>query len=144
MEFAEGREHEGIPADAASADSVYEFRWDVEVPESERRYGERFRKQWRRVLQAQRLTPLVSAGLAPCHARFQLCVAGDLAAEQVERRQAEVLEELAHLRWSEGAASRCIEGEPAGQHPAGWQGVRVWMTFPRRDVETALAKKPKV
>ncbi len=131
-------------------DSVYEFRWDVEVPQEERRYGEKFRKQWRRILQAQKLLPLVSAGLSPCRARFQVCVTEEVAREQLAARQAEVMEELAHLRWSEGgaaaASSGCIAGagEPAGRHPAGWQGVRVWMSFPRRDVETALAKKPRV
>jgi len=130
---------------------TYEFRWDVEVPLSERRYGQKFMKQWKRVLQVQKLTPLVSARLCPQRARFQLCVGGDAEQEQIQHHEAEVLEELAHLRrgavpTGAGIAADAgpIEGEPAGTHPAGWQGVRVWMTFARRDVEAALAKKPKI
>lgn len=135
---------------AAEGTGTYEFRWDIEVPVSERRYGQKFMKQWKRVLQAQKLTPLVSARLCPQRARFQLCVGGDAEQEQIRHHEAEVLEELAHLRrgavpTGAGIADAGpIEGEPAGTHPAGWQGVRVWMTFARRDVETALAKKPKV
>jgi hypothetical protein len=132
------------------APGTYEFRWDIEVPIAERRYGQKFMKQWKRVLQAQKLTPLVSARLCPQRARFQLCVGGDAEQEQIRHHEAEVLEELAHLRrgavpTGTGIADAGpIEGEPAGTHPAGWQGVRVWMTFARRDVEAALAKKPKI
>ena len=121
--------------------ATYTFRWDVEVPLAERgKCGPKFMKQWKRVLQAQKLTPLVSAKLAPYEARFQLCMQGGGEAELVAEREREISEELAHLRRDELP----IAGEPTGTHPAGWQGVRVWMTFARRDVETALAKKPRV
>ena len=36
---------------------TYEFRWDVAVPGTERRYGQKFMKQWKRVLQAQKKGP---------------------------------------------------------------------------------------
>ena len=126
--------------------ATYEFRWDVEVPVAERRFGQKFMKQWKRVLQVQKLTPLVSANLAPRHARFQLCVGGDAEAPAVTAWEAEIASELAHLRWAttSGPPEQHIEGEPAGRHPAGWQGVRVWMTFARQDVEQALAKKAKI
>jgi hypothetical protein len=133
--------------------ATYEFRWDVEVPASERRYGQKFMKQWKRVLQAQRLTPLVSARLCPRQARFQLCVDPDVAGGEAERQtirehEEQIFEELMHLRRSVPGGpdpeAAPVAGEPAGTHPAGWQGVRVWMTFARRDVEAALAKKPKL
>jgi len=121
--------------------TTYTFRWDVEVPLAERgKCGGKFMKQWKRVLQAQKLSPLVSAKLAPHEARFQLCVLADWEARQVQEREAEIMEELSHLRRD----ALPIAGEPAGTHPAGWQGVRVWMTFNRREVEIALAKKPRV
>lgn len=125
--------------------STYEFRWDVEVPGTERRYGQKFMKQWKRILQAQKMASLVSAKLSPHHARFQLCVDNESEPQAVTACEAEIAEELARLRWTGGGEPRShIEGEPAGHHPAGWQGVRVWMTFARQDVEEALSKKPKV
>jgi hypothetical protein len=120
----------------------YEFRWDVEVPVSERRFGQKFMKQWKRVLQAQKMGPLVSAKLSPVSARFQLCVESEADTNAVRAHEAEVAEELAHLRWSGNAQQ--IAGEPAGTHPAGWQGVRVWVAFSRRDVEAVLGKKAKI
>lgn len=141
---------------ALSPDSAtYEFRWDVEVPGPTElkhsgavsgRYGQKFMKQWKRVLQAQKMAPLVSAKLSPRHARFQLCLAGEIEPPQVSVCEAEVSAELAHLRWTNGAApEQNIEGEPADRHPAaGWQGVRVWVTFARHDVECVLGKKAKV
>ena len=131
------------PDPDTASDATYEFRWDVEVPGGERRYGQKFMKQWKRVLQVQKLSALVSAKLAPHEARFQLCVGDNAASESVAAQQAEIADELAHLRWSGDAGSH-ICGEPAGQHPAGWQGVRVWVTFARQDVEQALAKKAKI
>jgi hypothetical protein len=130
--------------DSSDNNTTYEFRWDVEVPGTERRYGQKFMKQWKRVLQAQKMGPLVSAKLAPHHARFQLCVPGEAEPQAVTACEAEITDELARLRWTNGEPREHIEGEPAGQHPAGWQGVRVWMTFARQDVETALGKKPKI
>jgi hypothetical protein len=128
-------------ADTEDDGSTYTFRWDVEVPLAERgKCGPKFMKQWKRVLQAQKLTPLVAMKLPPHEARFQLCVLQDNERAMVEQHEREIAEELAHLRRD----SLPIAGEPAGTHPAGWQGVRVWMTFGRRDVETALAKKPKI
>lgn len=124
--------------------TTYEFRWDIEVPATERRFGQKFMKQWKRVLQAQKMTPLVSAKLAPRHARFQLCVDGEEETQSIVAHEAEITDELSRLRWEGGEAHRHIEGEPAGKHPAGWQGVRVWMTFSRQDVETVLGKKPKI
>lgn len=131
---------------AALAEATCEFRWDIEVPSGERRFGQKFMKQWRRVLQMQKMAPLVSPKLSPRHARFQLCVpTGEIEARQILEREAEVAEELAHLRWASGEApEQCIEGEPAGTHPAGWQGVRVWVTFAREDVETVLGKKARL
>ena len=127
--------------EADSDTTTYTFRWDVEVPLADRgKCGIKFMKQWKRVLQAQKLTPLVSAKLAPSEARFQLCLLGGGEAAFVAEREREIAEELAHLRRDQWI----VAGEPARTHPAGWQGVRVWMTFARRDVETALAKKPKI
>ena len=123
---------------------TYEFRWDVEIPGTERRYGQKFMKQWKRILQAQKMEPLVSARLAPRHARFQLCVAGETEAPQVLACEAEIAAELAHLRWTESTPEQHIQPEPSDRHPAGWQGVRVWMTFARQDVESVLGKKPKI
>jgi hypothetical protein len=125
--------------------STYEFRWDVEVPTDERRFGQKFTKQWKRVLQAQKMASLVSAKLSPQGARFQLCVTNEAERQYITEREAEIAEELAHLRWANGLPpEQCIAGEPAGTHPAGWQGVRIWMTFARQDVEIALAKKPRI
>lgn len=121
--------------------ATYTFRWDVEVPLADRaKCGPKFMKQWKRVLQAQKLTPLVSMKLPLHDARFQLCISGSGEAELVVAHEREIAEELARLRRDASP----IAGDPAGIHPTGWQGVRVWMTFARRDVETALAKKPKV
>ena len=149
--------HESINDGGAE---TYEFRWDVEVPGGERRYGQKFMKQWKRVLQVQKMSPLVSAKLAAHHARFQLCVApetvgasgdglaspaGGAITNPVSVCEAEIAEELSRFRWADGGTSDGhIEGEPARQHPAGWQGVRVWMTFARHDVEAVLGKKPKI
>ena len=153
---------DGVPGTADPADSseTYEFRWDVEVPGGERRYGQKFMKQWKRVLQVQKLSPLVSA-ISAHHARFQVCIgpeetvlanAGGGAIQtqasvqvQVSQCEAEVAEVLSRFKWAGGgAAASHIDGEPARLHPAGWQGVRVWMTFARRDVEAVLGKKPKI
>ena len=124
---------------------TYEFRWDVEVPGgTTRRYGQKFMKQWKRVLQAQKMAPLVSSKLSPHHARFQLCVAEEVETPEVCACEAEVAAELAHLRWTEGAPEQRIEGESADRHPAGWQGVRVWITFARQDVESVLGKKSRI
>ncbi|MBC8104059.1 MAG: hypothetical protein H7Z41_15915 [Cytophagales bacterium] len=139
----EQQQEKDLSDDAAAA--TYEFRWDVEIPVGERRYGQKFMKQWKRVLQAQKMGPLVSAKLSPHGVRFQLCVTGEAESQQIVEREAEVAEELAHLRWTNDyPPEQCIAGEPAGRHPAGWQGVRVWMTFSRQDVETALSKKPRI
>ena len=127
--------------------STYEFRWDVEVPGTERRFGQKFMKQWKRVLQAQKMAALVTAKLSPHHARFQVCVGGAEAsaeAAQVRAHEQEITEELSQLRWANGSPQESIEGEPPSSHPAGWQGVRVWMTFSRQDVESALGKKAKI
>lgn len=124
---------------------AYEFRWDVEVPAGERRFGQKFMKQWKRVLQVQKMSPLVSAKLAPLSARFQLCVGGDAEAQTVRAREAEVAEELTHLKWANGTPPAShIAGEPAGHHSAGWEGVRVWVSFAKRDVEEVLGKKSKI
>ena len=123
---------------------TYEFRWDVEIPGTERRFGQKFMKQWKRVLQAQKMGPLVSSKLSPQEARFQLCVAEGAESPQVTACEAEVAAELAHLRWMDGAPGERIHPESADRHPAGWQGVRVWMTFARQDVESVLGKKSKV
>lgn len=128
----------------ADACATYEFRWDVEVADSERKYGQKFMKQWRRVLQAQKMLPLVSGKMTPLRARVQLVVAGEAESSEVAARAAEVIEELGHLRWSGGTPEQNIAGEPAGQHPAGWQGVRVWMAFARQDVEAIFTKKAKI
>jgi len=128
------------PGDPAPGET-YTFRFDVEVSLAERgKCGGKFMKQWKRVLQAQKLSPLVSPKLSPHEARFQLCMATDGAASLVAEREKEIADELMHLRRD------ClpVSGEPSGMHPAGWQGVRVWMTFDRHDVEMALAKKPKL
>lgn len=127
------------------ANPTYEFRWDVEIPgDTTRRYGQKFMKQWKRVLQAQKMTPLVSSHLPPQRARFQLCVEDAAESEELSARVAEVAAELAHLRWTESAPEEHIQPEAPDRHPAGWQGVRVWMTFARQDVEQALGKKPKI
>jgi hypothetical protein len=131
----------------ASADieaGTYEFRWDVEVPAGERRFGQKFMKQWRRVLQVQKMGPLVSANVAPRHARFQLCTEGGAEAKEIAAREAEVAAELAHLRWGSEHPEENIVGEPAGRHPAGWQGVRVWVAYARQDVEAVLGRKAKL
>lgn len=124
--------------------STYEFRWDVAVPSSERRFGEKFMKQWKRVLQAQKMAPLVSSKLSPHHARFQLCVGEEAPSPQIVACEAEVADALAHLRWTESAPQEHIHPESADRHPEGWQGVRVWMTFARQDVENVLGKRSKV
>lgn len=132
-----------LPADGDGETdaSLCTFRWDVEVPLADRaKCGPKFMKQWKRVLQAQKLTPLVSLKLPLHEARFQLCVSDNGEATLVAAHEQEIAEELARLR--RDASS--ISGDPAGVHPTGWQGVRVWMTFARRDVDTALAKKPKI
>lgn len=127
------------PGDPASGET-YTFRFDVEVMLAERgKCGGKFMKQWKRVLQAQKLSPLVSPKLLPQEARFQLCMS-DGAASLVAEREKEIADELMHLRRD----SLPVSGEPPRTHPAGWQGVRVWMTFDRHDVEMALAKKPKL
>ncbi len=135
----------GAAADSAQevdpGAATYTFRWDVEVPLEDRaKCGPKFMKQWKRVLQAQKLAPLVSAKLTPYGARFQLCVLGGGEAALVAEHEREIAEALARLR----ADTWPVSGEPAGSLPTGWQGVRVWMTFARRDVESALAKKPKI
>ncbi len=135
-----GLDASATPGDPASGDT-YTFRFDVEVSLAERgKCGGKFMKQWKRVLQAQKLSPLVSPKLSPHEARFQLCMTTDGAASLVAEREKEIADELMHLRRD------ClpVSGEPSGIHPAGWQGVRVWMTFDRHDVELALAKKPKL
>jgi hypothetical protein len=139
--FAPAAPPEGL---STPASLTYEFRWDVEVPGAERRYGQKFMKQWKRVLQAQKMGPLVTAKLAPQHARFQVCPPDDAPPQAVTACEQEIAAELAHLRWTDGRPEAHIEGEPAGTHPAGWQGVRVWMTFARQDVEQALSKKPRL
>ena len=121
---------------------TYEFRWDIEIPGTERRFGQRFMKQWKRVLQAQNMAPLVSRKLSPRAARFQLCVGGETEGPQVSACEAEVTAELSHLRWIEGGEH--IRPELPDRHPAGWQGVRVWMTFARQDVEDVLGRKSKI
>ena len=122
-------------------DATYTFRFDIEVPLAERgKCGAKFMKQWKRVLQAQKLTPLVAAKLPPYDARFQLCVGQGYESALIAEREAEIVEQLMHLRRD----ALPVSGEPAGQHPTGWQGVRVWMTFGRRDVESVLTKKPKI
>ena len=132
-------------ATAVDETAAYEFRWDVEVSAGERRFGQKFMKQWKRVLQVQKMSPLVSAKLAPLSARYQLCVGNETEAKTVQAREAEVAEELTHLRWAGGMPPAShIAGEPAGQHPAGWEGVRVWVAFARRDVEEVLGKKSKI
>ena len=123
---------------------TYEFRWDVEIPGTERRYGQKFMKQWKRVLQAQKMASLVSQKLSPREARFQLCLADGVEPPQVSACEAEIAAELAHLRWTEGGPEDCIHSESPDRHPAGWQGVRVWMTFARQDVESVLGKKSKL
>lgn len=123
--------------------TTYEFRWDVEVPGAEPRFGQRFMKQWKRVLQAQRMSSLVSHRLSPRAARFQVCVPTDSEVIDIAAREAAVAAELAHLRWPE-TPEGVISPESPDRHPAGWQGVRVWMTFERQDVETALARKSKL
>lgn len=123
--------------------ATYEFRWDVEVPPGERRFGQKFMKQWKRVLQVQKMSPLVSAKVAPRRARFQLCVDAHEGAQAIAAHEAEVADELSHLRFQSGNPSN-IAGEPAGAHPAGWQGVRVWVQFNRHDVEEVLGKKAKI
>jgi hypothetical protein len=126
-----------------ATNAIYEFRWDVEVPEEGRNFGPRFMKQWRKVLQAQKMTALISNAVAPQQARFQLCVAGETGGDAVSEREKEIKRELARLRWCERSPDESIQGEPAGSHPAGWQGVRVWVAFAKSDVESALGKKPK-
>jgi hypothetical protein len=135
----------GGGATSQAESSTYEFRWDVEVPGPERRYGQRFMKQWKRILQAQKMAPLVSAHIPPQWARFQLCVEGDIEERSVAAREAEITAELAHLRWNgAGAPEEHIAGEPAGRHPTGWQGVRVWVAYARQDVEAVLGRKAKI
>lgn len=135
---------------AAGAASTYEFRWDVAVEGTERRYGQKFMKQWKRVLQAQKMGPLVSAKLSPREARFQLCLAENDPGEAnaLPARQAEVLAELSHLRWRDAPEQHIhtenAERGGAASNTPGFQGVRVWMTFARHDVETVLGKKPKI
>ena len=139
------QDHEPEQESSHGDGSTYEFRWDVEVPADERRFGQKFTKQWKRVLQVQKMASLVSAKMSPQGARFQLCVTHEAGRQYITEREAEIAEELAHLRWADGLPpEQCIAGEPAGTHPAGWQGVRIWMTFARQDVETALAKKPRI
>lgn len=123
---------------------TYEFRWDVEIPGTERRYGQKFMKQWKRMLQAQKMAALVSAKLSPREARFQLCVAQEVKSPQVSACEAEIAEELSHLRWTEGGPHASIHPESADRHPTGWQGVRIWMTFARQDVESVLSRKSKI
>jgi hypothetical protein len=123
---------------------TYEFRWDVEVPAGERRFGQQFMKQWRRVLQAQKMAPLVSAKVPPRRARFQLCTEGGAEAQSVATQEAEVAAELAHLRWASEHPEENIVGEPAGRHPSGWQGVRVWVAYARQDVEAVLGRKARI
>jgi hypothetical protein len=137
FDFAAADDDVGVAA-------TYEFRWDVEVAQTERKYGQKFMKQWRRVLQAQKMLPLVSGKMAPLRARFQVVVAEEAETSTVAAQAAEIVEELSHLRWSNGTPEENIAGEPAGKHPAGWQGVRVWMAFARRDVEAVFTKKAKV
>lgn len=133
--------------DETASPSTYEFRWDVSVPGiAERRFGQKFMKQWKRVLQAQKMGPLVSAKLSPQHARFQLCVAEKVESSQISACEAEVRDALEHLRWPSGAnaADAVTAVTPAPESPDHWQGVRVWMTFARQDVESVLGKKSKV
>jgi hypothetical protein len=104
-------------------------------------------KQWKRVLQAQKMAPLVSNKLSPREARFQLCMAGEIEPPAVNACQAEVADALAHLRWQNGAAPEQhihAENPDRATPTSGFQGVRVWVTFARRDVETVLGKKPRV
>lgn len=123
--------------------ALYEFRWDVEMTDGGRNFGPRFMKQWRKILQAQKMTALISNTVAPLQARFQICVTGETQGDAVSEREQEIKRELARLRWCERSPEESIQGEPAGYHPAGWQGVRVWVAFAKADVETALGKKPK-
>jgi hypothetical protein len=137
-------------SEAAAGAAVFEFRWDVEVPPEtdagrvgEKGYGERFMKQWRKMLTVQRMAPLVSKTVAPRRARYQLCVAGEAPGESVTAREKEITRALSRLSWGEERPSDSITGEPAGNHPAGWQGVRVWIAFAREDIEKALGKQAK-
>ena len=159
--LAKAARAEGVPetADPADSSETYEFRWDVEVPGGERRYGQKFMKQWKRILQVQKLSPLVSA-ISAHHARFQVCIgpeetllanAGAARYKRRHRRRCRLRSVRPKLpkccRASNGLEAGLplshIDGEPARRHPAGWQGVRVWMTFARRDVEAVLGKNQK-
>ncbi|GAB4463422.1 MAG: hypothetical protein OHK0029_32000 [Armatimonadaceae bacterium] len=124
----------------------YEFRWDVEVPISTKRFGQHFSKQWRKVLQAQKLTPLINAGITPCRAQYQLLGSTgeeSAPAELLSEREDQIVQELVRLRWNQARPEDRIQGKPAGNHPAGWQGVRIWLAFARQDVESVLEKKPR-
>ena len=125
--------------------STYEFRWDVAVPGTERRYGQKFMKQFKRVLQAQKMASLVSPKLSPREARFQVCLTGEeIEAPTVSVCEAEVAAALSHLRWESRAPEACIHLESPDRRPSGFQGVRIWMTFARQDVESVLGKKSRI
>ena len=115
-----------------------EFRWDVEVPFAEKQYGDKFIRQWRKILKQQRLAALGSK-IPPRKARYQICMNAETRTSDLASKQAELEKAIAKLRSGDGES---IAPESPETHPLEWQGVRVWMTFERDDVENTLGKKP--
>ena len=118
-----------------------EFRWDVEVAFAEKQYGDKFLKQWRRILKAQRLGAL-GAKIPPRTARYQICANEETQGTVLASKQAAVEKAIDGLRRTENIGEEQIAKEESETHPLGWQGVRVWMTFERDAIEDALGKKP--
>lgn len=105
-----------------------ELRIDIPLPPNSS--PTEFERAWRAALSAQGLTALAVPPAQALAARFRLCgVTPD------------ALRHYLPLRLAALPGAPAVQAE-ADNSPGDWQGVRVWLSYPARDLP-ALLKRPK-
>ena len=110
--------------------SLCELRFDVPLPDGADARG--FERGWQETLAAHRLTALAAPPSAAVSARFRLCGLGP-----GERLTA--WDRYLTARLSALPGTPTVAADPASPSSE-WQGVRVWLSYPARDLAAVLKK----
>ena len=111
--------------------ALSELRLDIPLPAGADARG--FERGWRETLAAQKLTALAAPPSAAVSARFRLC-GPDLGGER-----GSAWERYLTARLSALPGTPSVAADPA--HAASeWQGVKVWLSYPSRDLAAVLKK----
>jgi hypothetical protein len=120
--------------------NTWQLRFDIPVDPACEEIAKEFARSWTELLEAQKLTSIVSSSSHPLEIEVQVCSGSN----EGDHWSAETVQIVEMLRKLSKKHQPEINTERVEAEPGEWQGFRLWMTFERQEAEKFFdRKKPR-